>query len=265
MEDTILQKINEHEGHRERIRSRASDGGLMDMPPHEVMELILYFALPRRDVNELAHKLIDEFGSVSGVLNAPFEKLSKVKGVGENTARVLNAFGESANAYIYIPDDIDPVVFTRSNAILYASALFENDRRAQTWVALVNSGGEISYVRRMFTGARWYTEAVRQFIVERVLMYDAHEVIVISRRGMDLPRPFDTDLQSLKELSEALKAVDAYIMDFIIVGANKNVSMRQVADIGKSRYESKAAQHFINEIWLSEPGDCEEIQIDGVK
>lgn len=263
--DTGEIKLNEHEGHRERIRKRASDGGLMDMPPHEVMELILYFALPRRDVNELAHRLIDTFGSVRNVLTAGVYELADVKGVGENTARMLKAFGKSALSYIGIPDDIDPKVFTRSNAIAYASSLFENDRRAQTWVALVNSGGGISYVRRMFTGARWYTEAVRKFIIERVLMYDAHEVIVISRRGMDLPRPFESDLYSLNELSDALKAVDAYILDFIIVGLNKNVSMRQVADIGKSRYESREKEKFLNEMWLSDPGDCEEITPDAVK
>lgn len=254
-----------HEGHRERIRQRAADGGLMDMPPHEVMELILYFALPRRDVNGLAHRLIERFGSVTGVLNAPEEEIMKVNGAGDGAAGILKAFGRCVQAYRDIPDDIDPAVFTRANAIDYAAALFVNDRRAQTWIALVNSGGGVSYVRRMYTGAMWYTEKVRKFIIERVLMYDAHEVIVISRRMMNLPRPFTSDLTSLKELSEALRAVDAYLLDFVIIGESKNISMRQVADIGMSRYQTKAENAFLEETWLSDPGECEEFAADDVK
>ena len=96
-------------------------------------------------------------------------------------------------------------------------------------------------------GNMWYNDRVRRYIVERVLAYNAHEVIVISRRGLDTPKPFDLDLRSLVDLSEALKMISAYILDYIIIGKTKNVSMRQVADIGNSRWEDQEKSFFMNE------------------
>lgn len=244
-----------HEGHRERLKMRAWEDGLLNLPAHEVIELILYYSIPRQNVNELAHALIHRFGSVKGVLNATYDDLFSVMGVGHSVAKSLNAFGRAVNAYREVPREIMPVITNRSDAISYAASLFEGDRRAQTWIALVNSGGVIAYSGRVFTGNIWYNDRVRSYIIERVLSYNAHEVIVISRRGLDTPKPFDLDLMSLRELADALSMVDAYILDYIIIGKTKNVSMRQVADIGKSRYESESKSFF-----MSETDDVEELR-----
>lgn len=238
---------NPHEGHRERLKARAWEDGLTTLPPHEVIELLLYYVFSRQNVNELAHQLINRFGSVKSVLNATYDELFSIMGVGHSVAKILNAFGRAARAYAEVPREIAPVILNRSDAIRYASSLFKNDRRAQTWIALVNSGGVIAFSGRVFTGSMWYNERVRKYIIERVLSYNAHEVIVISRRGLDTPKPFDLDLRSLTDLSEALKMIDAYILDYIIIGKMKNVSMRQVADIGKSRYENPSESFFMNE------------------
>ncbi len=236
-----------HEGHRERLKMRAWEEGLLNLPAHEVIELLLYYSIPRQNVNALAHALIDRFESISGVLSASCEELFCVMGVGRSVAKSLNAFGRAVNAYKEVPREIMPVILNRSHAIEYASSLFVNDRRAQTWIALVNSGGVIAYSGRVFTGNAWYNERVRMYIIERVLSYNAHEVIVISRRGLDTPKPFDLDIVSLKELAASLEQVDAYILDYIVIGKTKNISMRQVADIGKSRYESESKHFFMNE------------------
>ncbi len=244
-----------HEGHRERLKTRAWEDGLLNLPAHEVIELLLYYSIARQNVNELAHSLISRFGSIKGVLNASYDDLFSVAGVGHSVAKSLTAFGRAVNAYREVPREVMPVILNRSDAISYASSLFEHDRRAQTWIALVNSGGVIAYSGRVFTGNMWYSERVRTYIIERVLSYNAHEVIVISRRGLDTPKPFDLDLVSLKELADALNMVDAYILDYIIIGKTKNISMRQVADIGRSRYESESKSFF-----MSETGDVEEVR-----
>ena len=236
-----------HDGHRERLKMRAWEDGLLSLPAHEVIELILYYSISRQNVNGLAHQLIERFGSIKGVLNATYDDLFSIMGVGHSVACSLNAFGRAVKAYCEVPREIMPVIVNRSDAISYAASLFRHDRRVQTWIALVNSGGVIAYSGRVFTGNMWYNERVRMYIIERVLSYNAHEVIVISRRGLDTPKPFDLDIVSLKELADALSMVDAYILDYIIIGKTKNVSMRQVADIGKSRYESESKSFFMNE------------------
>ena len=79
--------MSEHDGHRKRLRERAARTGLEGFQPHEVLELLLSETIPRKDVNPLAHALIDRFGSFSGVLNAGREELMQVPGVGERKLR----------------------------------------------------------------------------------------------------------------------------------------------------------------------------------
>lgn len=79
-----------HAGHRGRMRHRFLTTGLSGFQDHEVLEFLLYYAIPRRDVNETAHLLLDRFGSLPGVLDAPEKELCQVPGVGPSTAHFLN-------------------------------------------------------------------------------------------------------------------------------------------------------------------------------
>ena len=77
---------NIHQGHREKMRQRFLKSGLEGFADHEALELLLYYAIPRQDTNETAHRLIQRFGSLQGVLHAAPEELTSVEGVGENAA-----------------------------------------------------------------------------------------------------------------------------------------------------------------------------------
>ena len=79
-----------HAGHRGRLRKRFLNHGLDSFEDHEVLELLLYYAIPRRDVNETAHLLLDRFGTLAGVLDAPEDELQEIPGVGPATAHFLN-------------------------------------------------------------------------------------------------------------------------------------------------------------------------------
>lgn len=241
-----------HDGHRQRMKNRAWEEGLTALAPHEVIELLLYYGIPRHDMNQVAHRLIDAFGSVQGVLSAEYEELIQIPGVGDRAARTLNAFSRAVHAYRRLKDQNVWQIVSRKDAVMYANDLFENDRRVQTWIALVNSSGVVAFERRLRTGAMWYNERIRQYIAERALLYDAHEVIIISRRGMDMPLPLLSDRRALIELAVSLEKIDVYIMDYIVVGRTKTISMRQVADIGLSRMESRNKAEVLSENWRSD-------------
>lgn len=79
-----------HDGHRERKRRQFREHGIDAFADHEVLELLLYYAIPRRDTNPIAHALMERYDSLSGVLNAPVEDLEKVEGIGESAAILLS-------------------------------------------------------------------------------------------------------------------------------------------------------------------------------
>ena len=90
---------NEHSGHRDRLRERYLTEGLDNFPPHNVLELLLFYSVPRRDTNVLAHRLIEQFGSLVGVLNAAPEQLAQVEGIGMNAALHLHLVADIARRY----------------------------------------------------------------------------------------------------------------------------------------------------------------------
>ena len=93
-----------HDGHRDRMRERIRRSGLSTLQEHEMLEYILYAFVPRKDTNEIAHALIDRFGSFAGVLNADEKRLAEIAGMTENAALFLCNLPDVFRAYI---DDLD--------------------------------------------------------------------------------------------------------------------------------------------------------------
>ena len=98
---------NLHENHRARVRKRFEHEGLKTFADHNVLELLLFYSIPQKDTNDIAHRLLDEFGSLSAVFDAPKDVLMNVVGVGENTATLIKLFGIS-------PDEPRHKIFTGS-------------------------------------------------------------------------------------------------------------------------------------------------------
>ena len=91
-----------HSGHRQRMKTRFLTGGLDSFRDHEVFELILFYAIPRRDVNELSHRLIERFGSLKGVFDADFDDLCSVDGIGENVATLIKLIAATLRRYALV-------------------------------------------------------------------------------------------------------------------------------------------------------------------
>ena len=90
----------EHDGHRKRLKARFIKSGLDDFEPHNVLELVLFYSVPRKDTNPIAHRLINRFGSLSAVLDAKPEELMKVDGITENTAVLISMLPAIARKYL---------------------------------------------------------------------------------------------------------------------------------------------------------------------
>ena len=118
------QKKSIHAGHRERIRNRLKNEGLSSFSEHEVLELLLTYAIPRIDVNPLAHELIVRFGRLSNVLEADPSELMQVKGMGENAALLLTMMPQLVRYYQMNALGERPVVINTADAKTYCGPLF---------------------------------------------------------------------------------------------------------------------------------------------
>lgn len=118
----------EHAGHRQRMRERFLAGGLEGFADHEVLELMLFYAIPQRNVNPLAHRLLDRFGTLHAVLEAPVEELMKVEGVGQYAALLLSLFSHAARRLEMSRENTGKLICNRGMAEKHAVRLLQGLR-----------------------------------------------------------------------------------------------------------------------------------------
>ncbi|MBR5346339.1 MAG: RadC family protein, partial [Deltaproteobacteria bacterium] len=118
--------ISPHGGHRERVRKRFREEGLEHFEDHQVLELLLFYVIPRGDTNVIAHELLKQFGSLSAVLNAPIGELVKVPGIGEQAALFLTLMPQFFRRYqkdLGLRESREPVLNSVETVSTYARSL----------------------------------------------------------------------------------------------------------------------------------------------
>lgn len=157
-----------HGGHRQRMKEEYLAHGLQGVPDHKALELLLFYAIPQGDVNGLAHALMERFGSLSGVLDAPVEELTKVPGVGVHTAILLNLIPAMGGKYLSsrssmeADDRIDtsmaarrlftPYFFGARNEMIYLACL---DSKLKLLGVLQGDGRDCHPCRKLSTAKYW--------------------------------------------------------------------------------------------------------------
>ncbi len=183
-------KADLHGGHRKRILERLQNGVLC---PHEYLEVLLFSALPRRNTNDLAHRLLAEFGDFQGVLQAPVEQLMEVRGVGENLACFLRTVGvimesvlvDNANAY---PRQFSQLEFARFLRREYGPLRYETFD-----VFALDAWGEIVGRRKCSSMASGKVEVKMPWFIEMLAHYQPAGVILVHNHPFGLPAPSGSD------------------------------------------------------------------------
>lgn len=132
-----------HSGHRERIRERFLREGLQGFAPHEALEFLLCFAIPQKDVNPLAHSLIERFGSLSAVLEARAEELTQVPGIGPNAAALLTLLPELMRYYERDRRQERPCLRNFKAAGAYCRALLRGEKDECVYLLCLDAQGRL--------------------------------------------------------------------------------------------------------------------------
>lgn len=224
---------HEHTGHRDRMRSRFQEGGLDSFAPHEALELLLFYAIPQRDVNPLAHRLLSHFGTLESVLNAPVEQLEQVPGIGKNAACLLALIQPLQRMVDRQRLGDRPIITNYREAKAYCAHLFTGVAEEILYVVCLDAQGRVLRAVPAITGTIDEIAIYPRTIVAAAIRYSAHSVVLSHNHPSGVREPSGADVQTTDLLRQALGAVDIAVLDHIIYADGDCVSMAQWQQLRK--------------------------------
>lgn len=216
-----------HEGHRERLRQRFQTEGLDSFNEIQMLELLLFYAIPRKDTNLIAHGLLDHFGSVAQVLDASVEELREVPGVGENAAVFLSLIAQSYRYYLVNKAKHACALRSIEECGSYLCSFFQGRRNEMVYLLCLDAKCGVLGCKMIAEGSVNSASVPIRKVVETALTTNATAVILAHNHPSGVALPSDEDAQTTFMIAEALSMVGIQLIDHIVVADNDYVSVRQ--------------------------------------
>lgn len=217
----------QHQGHRQRLRQRFLKEGLDNFTDIQVLELMLFFSIPRQDTNPIAHALLDHFGSLSRVLEAPVEELKRVEGIGEQSALLLKLFHESARYYQVDKTLREKILPTISACGEYLVPFFFGRQVETVYLLCLDAKCKVLCCQQVGEGSVNSAGVSVRRIAEIALNAKATTAVLAHNHPSGIALPSAEDVQTTQRVAAALRAVEVILADHIIVADGDYVSMIQ--------------------------------------
>lgn len=226
-----------HEGHRARMRKKIMEMGADALEPHELLEVYLYSSISRRNTNDIAHKLIDRFGSLAGVLDADINELMEVDGIGEISAQQIKLLPAIFRAYGLSGREKREKFDTLRAAGEFGIALFRGKTTECVYALLLdNSMRKIDCIK-VAEGPLNSVSLDMRLLYKEILNKNVSAVILYHNHYGGLSIPSGTDISTTHQLEQELYKINAVLIEHIVV-ADNNFSPILSMQKGKLRYFS---------------------------
>ncbi len=215
--------MGEHDQHRQRLRERYISNGLNAFADHEVLELLLTYAIPRVNTNEIAHRLLNRFGSISKVLAADTAELCQVEGIGPTSAVMLHLIDELIQRLELESLQTGKNVYLDSPrmAAQFVSALLRNERSAETvYTICLDKNNRVLFTDRVVKGSLTEVPLYPRTIAQIAFRHNAKSVILAHNHPSGDPHPSEEDKIQTRNVQKALEALDISLYDHLIAGRN---------------------------------------------
>lgn len=216
---------NIHEGHRKRMKERFMKSGLDDFAPHNVLEFLLFYSIPRGDTNPIAHRLIDAFGSLSGVFDATPEELMKVSGVGESTAILISMIPQMARKYLEDKADAVNVVGGCGDIGAYLLPKFVGRTNEALMMVSIDNKNKVISCSVVAEGTVDSAKVSRRKVMEEAMKVKATRVILAHNHPRGVAVPSAEDVAMTSEIGRLFAQVGIELVDHIIIADDDYVSM----------------------------------------
>ena len=225
-----------HDGHRQRLKSRFLQQGLGGFEDHNILELLLFYSLPRADTNEIAHDLLNQFGSLSGVFDAPVDSLCKVKGVSTHTASLIKLIPELISIYHSDKLKDTQIINSTNRAGEFFKPRFYGKKNEEVHVMLLDDKKKMIRCEKAFEGTVNTTPITVKKIVSLVLDSNATGVILAHNHPGGVALPSHRDIVSTEKIYKALELINVKLCDHIIVADDDYVSMADSGEFARFNY-----------------------------
>ena len=217
---------NIHSGHRERQKEKFRTHGLDSFTDIEALELLLFYAVPRADTNELAHALLDRFRSFRGVMEADYIELKGVPGIGENAATLLRLVTDLDRRYHSQAIVRGTQILSSGDAGALLMKVYEYRKEECSYLLCLDVSSHVIACHLMEVGTTSAVKFSMRKVVELVLRDNAARVILSHNHVSGLALPSGADMDVTTRLCRMLRMIDVELMDHIIVSDGDFVSMR---------------------------------------
>lgn len=217
-----------YHGHRQRLRQRFRTAGAGALSEYEMMELVLFRAVPQRDVKELAKTLIARFGSFAEAVNAPPERLAEIKGVGEAIVTELKLVAATAGLVARGEVKQRPVLSSWQAVIDYCRAAMAFADKEQFRILFLDKRNHLIADEVQQTGTVDHTPAYPREVVKRALELSATAVILVHNHPSGDPTPSQADIHMTRQIADVAKPLGIELHDHIIVGRHGHASLRNL-------------------------------------
>ncbi|MBR5122694.1 MAG: DNA repair protein RadC [Anaerotignum sp.] len=215
---------NIHEGHRDRMRSRFLQEGADGFADHEILEMLLYGTIPRGDTNEIAHHLLDEFGSISNLIEADPHEITKTAGVGLKSGVFLSLLHELVRRYEKEKLEMKPALTSILRTVDYCKALVAFRPTECFYVIFLDGRRQILHTSKISEGTVNDTAVSPRIVVEKALRYKATGVVLCHNHPNGTVKPSFDDIQLTLSLKKLMQPLGIDVVDHIVIGANEYFS-----------------------------------------
>lgn len=226
-EDPVPPSPTSAEGHRKRLRSRLLTAGPESVADHELLELVLFLALPRRDTKPIGRALLARFGSFANALSAPLADLRGVEGLGEAGAAALKTVQAAALRLVRAEVQEQPVLTRWDRLLDYLTAAMARDRVEQFRVLFLDNKNRLIADEAQSKGTVNHTPVYPREVVKRALELHASALILAHNHPSGDPAPSGDDIAMTKEIGRAASALGITLHDHVIVGNGRTLSFRK--------------------------------------
>ena len=250
--ETKTKKSNIHKDHRSRLKNQFIESGIDALTDIQKLELLLFYAIPQKDTNPIAHSLINEFGTISDVMSASYNELMKVDGVKENTATLIRFFGSMLN-YSSRPDG-EELLTSSSKAKEYVTKYFNHISVEQFYVFCLTKSNCVKKAFLINSGTTSEVNVEIRNITEKALETNCNRMIIAHNHPQGKAIMSGQDCRFTYSLLCSCILNNIELLDHIIVGTDKTISLYEQGILAKLKQKASTTIQISdsNKLFISE-------------